>query len=93
MSVLLEDYCRQSDSKVAGLLQKCYDKAIFIGSDEITFRQNECDCTIQVYVQHSLSCYELLKMHDIFDGLYWRILTSFKGSGYDLCIDVTPDML
>lgn len=93
MSVLLENYCRQSDSKVAGLLQKCHDESIFIGSDEITFYQNVCDCVLKVYVQHSLSRNDFLAINGIFAGHYWRIMTSFKGSGFELWIDITPDML
>ncbi len=93
MSVYLEDYCRGSQTEMSRLLKKCWDEAILIGSDEITTRKEEYDYTIEVLVQHTLSSNDLRKLLDIFSGLYWRIMTSFKASGYEIWIDVTEDMI
>lgn len=93
MSVFLEDYCKGTQTEMSRLLKKCWDDAIFIGSDEIDIRKDEWDCTVAVYVQHSITCNDIHRLLDIFSGLYWRIMTSFNGSGFEVLIDVTEDMI
>lgn len=93
MSEILEDYCKGTQTEMSRLLRKCWDDAIFIRSDEINIRKNECDYTVIVSVNHTLSSYDLRTMLDIFSGLYWRIMTSLNGSGFEVWIDVTEDMI
>lgn len=93
MSVFIEDYCKGNTNDFAKRLKELHDEAVIIGSDELEFSNCEFDVIARIYIAHAISCYDIEVMQEVLAGCYWRFMTSFKGRGFELWIDLKNDML
>lgn len=93
MSVFIEDYCKANKNNFAKRLKLLHRKAVIIGSDELEFSNNVIDVTARIYIAHSISCGDIEIMQDVLAGCYWRFMSSFKGTGFELWIDLKDDEL
>ena len=88
MSVLIEDYCKQSQCEFSKKLSELLEEAVIIGSNEIEFFMQGSDTVARIYVCHTISCNDVEIIQEVFSGYYWRFTTSFRKSGYELWIDI-----
>lgn len=93
MSVFIEDYCKANKNDFAKRLEELHDEAVLIGSDELDFSKDEVQVTARIYIAHVISCCDFEILRRVFGSCYWRIITSFKGNGFELWIDLKDDML
>ena len=88
MSVLIEDYCHQSQCEFSKKLNELLEEAVIIGSDEIDFMNDKSETIAKIYIAHIITCYDIEIIQEVFAGYYWRFVTSFKRTGYELWIDI-----
>lgn len=88
MSVLIEDYCKQSQCEFSKKLSELLEEAVIIGSDELDFMNTESDIIAGIHLAHTITCNDVEIIQEVFSGYYWRFNPSFKGTGYNLWIDI-----
>ena len=93
MSEFVEDYYKVKKNDFAKRLKELHDEAVIIDSDELDFSMDEVNIIARIYIAHTISCVDIEIIQRVFAGCYWRFMTSFKGGGYELWIDLTVDQL
>lgn len=88
MSVFIENYCKQSQCEFSKKLSELLEEAVIIGVDEINFIDNVPEIIARIWMNHSITCYDVKIIQEVFAGYYWRFTTSIKKSGYELWIDI-----
>lgn len=93
MSVFIEDYCKANTNDFASRLDRLHDEAVIICSDELEFSNVVVGVMAKIYIAHTISCNDIEIMQQVLAGCYWRFTPSFKGTGFELWIDLKNDML
>lgn len=80
------DYIVKHSNKVSELLDSCNGKGLFLSDTKIMldYRDGVLWCTF--FMNYTLSCNDMLALHDVFAGFWWCVSPCFAEGEYRLAV-------